>query len=628
MPNCVYRLSLFSLLVLFASSLFAQRQYGGVATYIEKEIIRSEVDQIQSKNLTKATKQSFDKAKGMPSNITALPILKSTTLKSTESLNDFTQLSNHTTWIQRIELPSETESFLRLSDFDVPAGGRLYVIGDNGAQVLGAYTSSNRTDKGNFMCGPITGSYIIEYNSPEFIDAVPFHVEEIYVGTTDYGTMTTGFGTAYDCMINVNCDEGRKYDDEKKGVVRIRMVGDEGVALCTGTLLNNTSLDRTPYVLTAYHCERPAGLDFTPQYDLWYFDFNFEANSCAVPSEEPTFVAVQGAEKVSELEDTDMMLVKITSPIPVEANAYYNGWDIREEYLPIKTALIHHPNGDIKKISQDVDTSRFDETERAWDNGTVSSAGSHIRSEFDDATFQPGSSGAPLFDDRGRVVGQLHGGPRSDEFCTIAISYCGRTARSWEGGGEPISQLKVWLDPEGTGAQLLDGLEAESQSQIVKFNGRVVTADGIAISNVQVSLGGDVKESFFTGDDGRFVFDNLSSKGSFTFELEKNTDAANGLSSLDLILVTNHILGRAELPNVFQRFAADVNGDGRVSSIDLIQMTNVILAKTDQFPDQNSWGFEPELLQMSGGDLSGGTAEFTIIGFKRGDVNFSANPRK
>ena len=182
--------------------------------------------------------------------------------------------------------------------------------------------------------------------------------------------------------------------------------------------------------------------------------------------------------------------------------------------------------------------------------------------------------------------------------------------------------------PANSGAKLLDGLESESQSQIVKFNGRVITADGIAISNVQVSVGGDTQKSLFTGDDGRFVFDNLSSKGNFTFELTKNTDAANGLSSLDLILITNHILGRAELPNVFQRLAADVSGDGKVSSLDLIQMTNVILGKTPSFPDNNSWNFEPEQLQMSGGTLTGGSVEFTIIGFKMGDVNFSANPRK
>ena len=87
----------------------------------------------------------------------------------------------------------------------------------------------------------------------------------------------------------------------------------------------------------------------------------------------------------------------------------------------------------------------------------------------------------------------------------------------------------------------------------------------------------------------------------------------------------NHIIGRQLIQGVFKQFAADVNQDGNVSSIDLVQMMNVIIGRTPEFPNTSSWKFEPELLQMSGTNIS--ELEVTIIGYKMGDLNNSANPR-
>ena len=105
-------------------------------------------------------------------------------------------------------------------------------------------------------------------------------------------------------------------------------------------------------------------------------------------------------------------------------------------------------------------------------------------------------------------------------------------------------------------------------------------------------------------------------------------NASNGLSGLDLVMMTNHILGKVTFSSIFQELAADVSGDGRVSSIDLVQMTNVLLGTTDSFPGSNSWRFEPESLQMSGSDISNNSVELVVVGFKVGDVNNSADPRR
>lgn len=610
--------------MIIVSPFYGQQEYGGVPSMHEYPNIKRKVVKLSSVDLTEQLK-TLERKHAVAENIVALPVINK--LKSLNQLNEFSEV-NQRLWYKKVQLIENAESYLRLGDYNLPRGARLYVIETKTNKVFGAFTNANIRKEHNLLIGPINGSFIIEYNAPENIKELPFVVNQVYTGLNNYGAMELGYGSSFDCMININCDEGRPYDVQKNGVVRIRMVGEQGVAFCTGTLMNNTAEDQSPYVLTAYHCERPAGIDFTPLYDMWSFDFSYEGNSCANPDTEPDFVSVQGAEKLSEWEDTDMMLLRIIDPIPISANAYFNGWDRREDYFPENTSLIHHPNGDIKKISQDTNAITIDENLRSWDNGTVSPAGSHFRAEFDNSTFQPGSSGGPIFDDQGLVIGQLHGGPRPDEFCTIAISYNGRISESWNSGSSSSDRLSDWLDPLGTGVEQLEGVQSDAQSQLVKFIGRILTPDGIAVSNVAVSLSGDQAFDFFTGVDGRFVFDNLSTKGNFTFELQKNENPGNGLSSIDLILITNHILGKNELANVFQRLSADVSGDDRISGLDLVQITNVILGKQDSFPNSPSWRFEPDILQMNGSDISSSGIELVVIGYKMGDVNNSANPRR
>ncbi len=616
---------LFVAFISILTTVNGQREFGGVPFTKERNLELSSLDlnTLTLQDKVRALKNRNDIA---GTNIHALPIIDQS-LKTKPNLK-LTSIAEDIA-VSKVELPEGYLSYLRLDDYHLPKGAKLFVTELETGMVHGAYTRGNNRDAGRLILGPYVGSYMIEYNGfHTSVDQLPFKINQVYGHTGDIGAMELGYGTSFDCMININCEEGRDFGEVANGVVRIRMVADEGIAFCTGSLMNNTAEDQAPYVLSAYHCENPAGIEFNPQYDMWLFDFIFEGNSCANPNQEPQFVTVQGAEKLAEWEDTDMMLVRITDPIPISANAYFNGWDITEDYLPAETHLIHHPNGDIKKIAQDFDSLKLDIDPRSWDNGTVSPSRSHYRSEFDNSTYQPGSSGAPLFDDNQRVIGQLHGGPRSDEFCTIAIAYSGRLSESWNSGESSADRLKEWLDPLDLGVTQLDGRNSDAQEQLVEFKGRVVTPDGISISNVSVSLAGDQQFEFFTGDDGRFVFDNLSTKGTFTFSLDKDINVGNGLTSLDVIMITNHILDKVPLSNIFQELSADVSGDGRISSLDLVQITNIILGRQSTFPNNTSWRFEPEVLQMSGSDISTSSVELVVIGFKMGDVNNSADPRR
>ena len=163
----------------------------------------------------------------------------------------------------------------------------------------------------------------------------------------------------------------------------------------------------------------------------------------------------------------------------------------------------------------------------------------------------------------------------------------------------------------------------------MRMTGRIVTPDGISIQDVRVSLTGDLNASFLTGSDGVFVFDNLDPEGSYTLELEKNIGATNGLSATDLIIIRNHIIGRVEIEEPFTLLAGDANGDGNLSTNDLVQISNLIIGRLQVFPNRQSWGFEPSIMQIDPSMADeDGSIQLDVVGFKIGDVNLSANPKQ
>jgi len=555
-----------------------------------------------------------------PDNFLAVPVLDK---KKSSTRLTFTS-SEKNSKEAHLVLGQTTETYVLFKDVVMQLQDELTAYSSYGLWDAKVYRFEDVKDSGRLMIGPFSGDITLSTTgSFESLD-----IQQVYTSPVNEVALNLGFGSSFNCHRNINCDEGESLVDVKRSVMRIRMVAEEGVALCTGTLLNNTGGDRTPYVLTAYHCLRPPEGTITPLFDMWFFDFNYESFSCANPEEEPFPFEIQGAERLSEWEDTDMMLLRITQDIPMDANVHYAGWNRDPNHLPDSTFLIHHPLGDIKKLSIDIDSAKVHDRRIGWNNGANSPQFSHIINDFDESTYEPGSSGAPIFDTEGRVLGQLHGGPVSDEFCSIGIGYSGRLSLSWTTGDDETTRLSDWLDPLGIGLDAVDGLDAR-RSNRMRMSGRIVTPDGISIKDVRVSLTGDLNASFLTGRDGGFVFENLDPEGSYTLELDKNTLASNGLSATDLVIVRNHIIGRLPIEEQFTLLAGDANGDGNLSSTDLVQIRNLIIGRLEAFPNRQSWGFEPNTMEVNSAMADqDGNIELNVVGYKIGDVNLSANPKQ
>jgi PKD repeat protein len=360
--------------------------------------------------------------------------------------------------IWRITLVSEGARALGVyyDDFWLPYGGELFLYNENKDQVIGAYTEDNNNSECTFANQLIQGDRVtLEYYQPETTEILP----NISISEMAYTYRGVNFdyiersGSLW-CMININCSpEGDDWQDEKFGVVKQFMKIGFYYYLCSGSLMNNTSQDLTPYVLTAWHCGEGASVSDMNQ---WVFYYKYEASTCTGTWGPQNFTQT-GCQKKAEGSYTtgsDFLLLKLNYNVPASCNAYYNGWD--RTNIPADSGVnIHHPAGDIKKIS----TFKLTATSAQWNNNGVLSHWRVWWAETPHGTSitEGGSSGSPLFNQDGRVVGDLTGGPPDD--CDNPLnSLYGKVYWSWDlMGSLPSQQLKYWLDPLGSGVEVWDG---------------------------------------------------------------------------------------------------------------------------------------------------------------------------
>lgn len=546
-------------------------------------------------------------------------------------------------WRCALESPKALGLILLFDQFVLPPGGRFYAYDANQKQVLGAYTDRSCTPSGKFMIGVLPGEKaVLEYLEPAAVKGQA----KIRLNRVDYvydpsgnvaGHSPDDFGESLGCNVNVNCTLGQNWQTEKKGIARILMIFSNGAGWCSGSLMANTSGSGEPNFLTAHHCQL---IGQTPDFDMWRFDFDYEAPTCANPASEPARKSVLGCQRLSFRAETDFMLLKL-NPIPTNYGVYFNGWNrtAATNTLVPNSTFIHHPSGDIKKISKDNDFAVIHPQTIDWGGPPfgVSPANTHWRVIPDEGVYQPGSSGSPLFDPNKRVVGQLHGG--NFDQCTVFNIYFGRFDLSWDQGASAGARLKEWLDPANTAAMTQNGY-VQPAPATVSIGGQIQTHWGTPMPNVVVKLSGGATATTRTDASGNYTFSNLAAGQNYTVTPERDTNDVNGITTFDLSLVNKHVLGLDKLDSPWKILAADANGSNGVSTIDIVEGRKVLLGLNPAFPAVGSWRFfpasttfanpddpfsggtPPEILQFSNLQQNVTNADFK--GLKVGDVNNNA----
>lgn len=400
-------------------------------------------------------------------------------------------------WRGQINIADAPALLFYYDQFHLPQGVKLFITNANKKQILGAFTENNNSEDGRFASQEVQGGIVnfeLDIDQHVNIDNIKLHINRAgymyrsvdhlkqFAGNEDGGTAAKPTadpfaGLSSVCEVNAICPAGQNYPEQRKATLRIIMpIGNNYVGFCTGTLINNTKGDCTPYVLTATHCEA-SNSKVNDTFSDWMFFFNFEAPDCAGSGTAPNGTYMTGADFVSRANYNqsnpsilgDFLLVKLRSKVPASTGAYFAGWN-RATTLPANATYInfHHPSGDMKKLAI---------TNAISPNGTFnqwSVAGTHWSVNFTTGGNEGGSSGSALFDANGRIVGDLSGGSdvqgcaadtnaHGDEATLGKDAVYSKLSRNWEypeGNGAANAQLKPWLDPLNTGFMTTNSLSA------------------------------------------------------------------------------------------------------------------------------------------------------------------------
>ena len=336
--------------------------------------------------------------------------------------------------------------------FRLEKGARLFLYDAGQNEVLGAYTHQNNKESGTFAVSAIHSDLLyIELQTMPFLEN-PGDLEIGYVAV-DYrkiksteAVQDTFFRMSGDCNVDINCVNDSAIQEVKYSVIRIVY---DGVERCTGTLVNTTRMDGYPFILTAGHC-----IDNQTRANTALFYFDYESPVCNGPDGSTAF-SISGSSLLATTDNKlDFSLLELSEPVPFYYHPYFSGWDNRNN-APDSSYTIHHPQGDVKKISVEVHPAVTDDYGEGYDEST------HWRIlHWESGTTEKGSSGCPLFNFDNRLIGTLTGGAA---MCGYSFDdFFQKFHHCWADYPMAANQLKFWLDPINQSKDFIDGYDPYS----------------------------------------------------------------------------------------------------------------------------------------------------------------------
>jgi len=352
-------------------------------------------------------------------------------------------------WFSSVKSPGATAVRLHFTDVALPRGAEIYVYNKAG-QAFGPYAGQQ-----NFWTHTVFGSEIrvqIQYqgvDSAAALAKVAFTIEEVVHLSERFllarmSNPEATIGEKAFCSFNASCVQNASCSSipsaiaaTANGIAHLQFTVGSSAFICSGGLLNDTDTStQIPYLLTANHCFSSSSSASSLEA---FFQFTTSCGgSCSLGSGVPSVV---GSTLLSTNATSDYTFVRLNSTPP--SGSVYLGWSSGAVAFANGTSLyrLSHPKGAPQAYStHSVSTSKG--TCGSWPRGNwIYSADTYGATEG-------GSSGSPVLNSSGQVVGQLSGA------CgTNPSNPCASSSNATVDGALAayFSSVENWLDPPTSG---------------------------------------------------------------------------------------------------------------------------------------------------------------------------------
>ena len=252
---------------------------------------------------------------------------------SVASQGQWTSAGSRRTWMYAVQVPTAVSMSFHATRLTLPSSAVLTV---SGARATIQYRARD-VGHGSLWSRPLLGDSVTLSLSVDAGEArgVQLQIDSLQAGYRGLGGAPNhpaylrllgraAAAAAQSCTENYACDATTANQAPSRSIVAI-LIGNE--YQCTGTLLNNTQGDQTPYILTARHCQNGAlggGAPNAAASVSVYWD-------AVTPCGQPLGSIYDGSAPAQSfattiVEQQDAWLIKLADP-PVVNDAFWAGWD-------------------------------------------------------------------------------------------------------------------------------------------------------------------------------------------------------------------------------------------------------------------------------------------------------------
>ncbi|MEZ5462399.1 serine protease [Dokdonella sp.] len=373
-------------------------------------------------------------------------------------------------WRLRVQVPGATDLHLSFDRYALPEGAALWVIGADD-YYEGPYTAEDASPLSIPMVPGEAATIELRLAAGSQIGPGELTLTDVGAGFRNMFEVEPRLGipgNSGPCNINVACPLGEPYTAEQRAIAYYEFrADDDGLTyVCTATLMSDVPADRKNYVLTAAHC-----LSTQTEAASMRMYWNYRSTTCAGNSGISFTQNQTGTTLRATRADADFTLVELNQAPDPSWNLFHAGWDATN-IAPSGSIGIHHPSQDSLKINNSPVAPRTM-------NNCISTGGGSFNTHwrtgpYDQGTTEGGSSGSGLWIPSSspggsgrRLIGVLSGGTAA---CMGTVpdngwDCYGKFSAGWD-GPSASSRLRDWLDPAGTGALSIAGIDHNTPTPV------------------------------------------------------------------------------------------------------------------------------------------------------------------